>query len=168
VLAVAVPKRTVDFLTTTFSLLTLKMNVLDVDHFAVEHAVEILTAARSFALVGLFDRYFSLSLVHEGAYIGFRLGKIDRRDQNISAILRALHNLLTHSPARAITQLFMYGPESSDAVIHSLRSLLAIDVHRFEPMSNISFHDAALPDRALFSHPSTFCPALGAALRKDA
>lgn len=164
-LTIALPSRTVQFLSTIFSLLTLKLDNLMIDHFAVEHAVDTLVHTKTYALLGFHEHYFTLSLYQDHIYIGYKTHQFQSREHTISAVLRALHELL-HSPADGILRtLFVYGPACEDAVIHALRSLLTITVQRFDPLSKISFHNPAEAEPALRYPPTTFSAALGAALQ---
>lgn len=166
-LTVAIPSRTIDFLRTAFSLMTLRTVVLDADHFCAEHAVRTLAHQHSFALVGLHQHYFTISLYVKDRYVGYRTGRYSYTDQTVAPILRSLQDLLRTSNESGVHTMYAFGSASDDGFILSLQSLLPIRVEQFNPLATLSFTSPAIGERAFQFPPTTFSVALGAAIRTD-
>ena len=168
VLAIALPTQTIDFLTSVFSMFSLNVTVLDVDHFAVEHAIQHIDHPSTFAVVGLHEKYATISMIERDRYIGFRMHRFASDGMQYSGILRLLHEMLIQAAHKQLPPVFLYGASCSDAVLYSLRSLLDVSIMRFEPLNHFLFaEESARTQTALALPPSTFAAALGAALRTD-
>ncbi len=165
-LTVAIPAQTIAFLRKVFSLLTLDLRVVDVDHFLVEHAIRASEERRSFALLGLQEKYFTLSLQQGDTYAGFRIGAMDYSRQHLSPALQALNKLMAQSERR-LGALYVYGAACRDSLLHALRSLLEITVIRHDPFAHLPLADpqGRAPGLAIPSH--ALSAACGAALRRN-
>lgn len=166
-LVVAIPAQTIAFLRKVFSLLTLDLRVVDVDHFLVEHAIRAADERRDFALLGLQADYFTLSLSQEEKYAGFRIGAMDYSRQHLSPALNALNQLFGQSPERRLGVVYAFGAACSDALLHALRSLLQITVLRHDPFAHIPLADPQGRAPGLALPPHTVSAACGAALRRS-
>lgn len=166
-LYISLPQQTVEFLKTSFSLLTLNMNVLNVDHFAVEHAVRRLEHQNTRALVGLHQHYYTLSLFEKDKYIGFKTGKLSSTEYHIAPILRSLQELLHLNEEQRLDVVDVYGSSCDDSIVYSLKALLNITVKLFTPLSSVSFEQHINAQHAMAFAPTTFCVALGAAMQYE-
>ena len=166
-LCISVPRQTVEFLKTSFSLFTLNTKVLTVDHFAVEHAVQRFGGQNACALIGLHRQYYTLSLIDKEKYIGFKTGKLSSTEYHLAPILRSLQELMHLNENQRCDIVYMYGSACDDAIVSSLEALLNIRVRTFSPLANIAFAQQTHAQRAMVFAPSTFCAALGSAMQQE-
>ncbi|MDH7516004.1 MAG: hypothetical protein QHI48_09045 [Bacteroidota bacterium] len=164
VLLCAVPRKTVEFLSTALRHLTLEVTDIEIDHFLFESVAEQVAGNSSTcALIGISPGRTLVSVFDGDRYLGFRAAAHMPGEASRTA-LRLIRDILYPSGA-AIASTVLYGPAADEDVARRFRELLAVPVRLLRPLDRLAFIAGSVAEGAR-SRPAWFySAALYAALK---
>lgn len=165
-LAVSMPQTTVDFLKSVFSHLTFQVHSIDIDHFVIERASQLLykqLPEKTCGSLGLFNTSYTASIMRGDAYFGFKLSPATYRQHYLAEALSLLASLLQKRARSSMDSLLLFGDDRCDEFQPALEKVLDISIHRFLPSQHITYYSKATAEEAARHPAHVFTAAASAA-----
>ncbi len=169
-LVVAVRREIIDFLKTVFSRCDLPIDIIDIDHFAAEHALRATyadIATMDVALFGLKSHHLDVSVISKGKFLLFRHDRFENGTDAQYFVTRQIATIQEKLSAVALDNVFLYGPEVTSELCVALTEMLNLPVERMNPFRGLTISRELQDNEALTMSFHRFAPSAGLALRTE-
>jgi len=168
ILLVAVRREIINFLKTVFSQCDLHLRIIDIDHFAAEHALRdnyLDIATMDVALFGLKAHHLDVSVISKSKFLFYRHCRLENITEAHYFITREIATIQEKLSAVALDNIFLYGNEVNNELCVSLSQMLNLPVEQMNPFRSLAVSGALKNSEAVRTTFYKFAPSAGLALR---
>jgi Tfp pilus assembly PilM family ATPase len=169
-LIIAVQKNTLEFVKRIFKMCNLNLALVDIDHFAAEHAVrrsysEDITG-KNILMVGLRNGRVDYGYICDKKYKFYAYSKYSSEPEFNLSIVRKIKSLLeTPELSSGVDAVYLYGDDIKEDTIASILKSAKVRLEIVNPFESIQASDLFLKNELLHKSAFKFAPSCGVALR---
>lgn len=169
-LIIAVQKNTLEFVKRIFKICSLNLSLVDIDHFAAEHALRKNymdnLAGKNVLMVGLRKGRVDYGYICDRKYKFYAYSKYSSEPEFNLSLVRKINSLLSSAEfSEGIDSIYIYGDEVGEDTVEALRKIEGIKGVIVNPFENIIASDLFLKNETLRKTSYMFAPSCGVALR---
>jgi Tfp pilus assembly PilM family ATPase len=167
-LIVAVQREIVDFLKSVFAECGCRLRILDIDHFAAEHALKenyLDLAQMDVALFGLKSRHLDVSVISKGEFLYYHRALFGPGTEAQYFIIREIATIQEKLSYVGLDKVFLYGNDVNSELCDSSSEMLRVPFEPVNPFRNLVIAQPLEASYAIKKYFWAFAPSTGLALR---
>lgn len=169
-LLIAVPKNTLEFVRRIFKICSLNLSLVDIDHFAAEHAVrhsyvDTMTGS-NVLMVGLRNGRVDYGYLCDRKYKYYSYSRYSSEPEFNLSLVRKINQLLTNEALRdGVDTIYLYGDDIKEDTIGAIEKMDKAELKVVNPFSNLSISQEPATDDTAGVLSYRYAASCGAALR---